>query len=204
MEKGKLNRIIIILITATAASVFVATLMRAAFYAPEEEVPLPQNIVPVATTTSVLPARLIIPLLKIDSNIQHVGVTATGNMAAPTGFSDVGWYKYGTVPGNLGTAVLAGHVDNGLALPGVFKNLKDLKPGDDVYSVDKEGNRLHFVVESVESFDYENVPLDRLFNEKDVARLNLITCDGTWIPGKKTYDKRIVVFATYKSGEAGV
>ena len=67
--------------------------------------------------------RISIPAIKVDAKIQEVGITAKGNMAAPRTFSEVGWYKYGPRPGETGSAVLAGHVDNGIAFPAVFSKL---------------------------------------------------------------------------------
>ena len=140
------------------------------------------------------PARLRIPALGIDAHVQEVGVNALGNMAAPNNFTDVGWYKYGTPPGFVGSAVIAGHVDNGLALPGVFKHLDELKIGDDVYVERKDGTELHFKVTEIQKYPYRNVPLKTLFSRRDLPRLNLITCGGTWVPGERSYDERLVVY----------
>src|SRR6185503_17165796 len=108
------------------------------------------------------------------------------NMGTPSNFTDVAWYKYGTVPGQVGSAVIDGHVDNGLALAGVFKHLTDIKNGADVYVITKEGTKIHFVVQDIQSYPYKSVPTTLLFNQKDRARLNLVTCAGTWVPGDKT------------------
>src|SRR5581483_2097891 len=111
--------ILISIVTAAALAVFIVTLVQAYFWAPTDEIPLPAHSQRAyATSTTVLPSRLVIPALSIDANVQYVGVTATGNMATPHGFADVGWYKLGTIPGNQGSAVIAGHVDNGLGMPG--------------------------------------------------------------------------------------
>jgi sortase (surface protein transpeptidase) len=192
------RHISVFLITIAAASVFVAILFKSVLYAPQDEIIIPETVEvkPLSTTTTTLPSRLIVPALNIDANVQHVGLTEKGNMANPKGFKDVGWYKYGTVPGNLGSAVMAGHLDNGLGLPGVFKHLQDLQPGDDIYTVDSTGGRLHFKVSRIASFNYDEAPTG-VFSNVDEAYLNLITCGGAWIPGLKTYDKRIVVYSTY-------
>jgi sortase (surface protein transpeptidase) len=90
--------------------------------------------------------------------------------------------------------VIDGHVDNGLGLSGVFKHLEDLQQGDDVYVVTKTGRELHFVVEDTVSYPYKTVPLETLFSRDDDARLNLITCGGSWVKSDKTYDHRFVVY----------
>lgn len=142
-----------------------------------------------------LPVRLKIPSLSIDAHVQHVGTTQQGNMAAPSNFSDVGWYKHGTVPGMAGSAVIDGHVDNALALPGVFEHLAYAKVGDDIYIETVDGKNLHFRVRAIEVYPYKEVPAKYVFEKTNEARLNLITCDGTWIAGEKTYDKRLIVYA---------
>ncbi|OHA91674.1 MAG: hypothetical protein A2758_00085 [Candidatus Zambryskibacteria bacterium RIFCSPHIGHO2_01_FULL_49_18] len=143
---------------------------------------------------SELPERLIIPKLSIDAEVQHVGVTKTGNMAAPNNFTDVSWYKYGTAPGVKGSAVIAGHVDNALGVPAIFFDLKDLEEGDEIIVVKKNGERLHYKVVDEEIYPYNDAPLKRIFNASDDSYLNLITCQGEWVPEAKSAAFRLVVY----------
>ncbi len=184
-------------VTAAAIFVFAYTLINATVFSPDTEISAPALAADAAGATvspDRYPSRFTIPALKINAAVQHVGVNAKGNMAAPSNFTDVAWYKYGFVPGQRGNAVLAGHVDNGLALSGVFKRLKELKLGDDVYIERKDGAKLHFVVVKIESYPYKEVPLELLFGNSNKAMLNLISCEGAWVKTEKTYDRRLVVF----------
>ncbi|MFZ2886563.1 MAG: class F sortase, partial [Minisyncoccia bacterium] len=185
-----------ILVMALSVAVFTATAVRAFFYSPDSEIHAP-TIVSAETVygPEMHPDRLVIPAIGIDAAVQHVGINGSGNMATPTNFQDVGWYKYGVVPGGRGSAVIAGHVDNGLGLSGVFKRLPETQPGDDIYVTAEDGTRTHFVVTSVRSYPYTEVPEDIVFNPRGSSRLNLITCEGSWLPESKTYDQRLVVFA---------
>lgn len=180
--------------TGLALGFFLMTLMRATAYAPDAEIIPPAFSSEAARATSSLPSRLIIPALNIDTKVQHVGIKPNGKMANPNNFSDVGWYKYGTVPGASGSAVMAGHVDNALGLDGIFKHLEKLKTGDEIFVVTRGGARLHFIVTDSEWYPYTEVPIELLFNKKDKPRLNLVTCGGTWIKDARSYDKRLVVF----------
>jgi LPXTG-site transpeptidase (sortase) family protein len=194
MKKIRVHTILFGLLVA--AIIFSGFLVHATLYAPSQEVaPTPaleQNFVQ-NTASASLPTELKIPVLNIDAKVQEVGITKKGNMATPTNFTDVGWYKYGTVPGNKGSAVIAGHVDNGLAFPGVFKHLDNIKVGDDVY-VESATGETHFIVKSLDVYDFDaNVPF--VFNQKDDYILRLITCTGTWVPAYHTHDKRLVVTA---------
>jgi sortase (surface protein transpeptidase) len=184
---------VVALITVAAIIIFAWTLVHATVYAPDSELYV-LNARRTVAATSMQPVRLIIPSLSIDANVQHVGIGSKGNMAVPSNYTDVGWYRYGTAPGRLGSAVIDGHVDNGLALPGVFKHLSDIKKGADVYVMIEDGARLHFIVTDVQLYPYKEAPVDLIFNQADTARLNLITCDGAWVQGDRTYDHRLVVF----------
>jgi len=145
-------------------------------------------------STSKNPISLVIPSLDIDAKIQKVGISKKGNMATPNNFTDVGWYKYGAAPGEPGNAVMAGHVDNGLRFPGVFKHLEDLKKGDEVYVKMEDGQSLHYVVSGSMTYDYD-AKVPAIFSEKGTPHLKLITCTGNWMPTKRTHDKRLVVTA---------
>ena len=55
-----------------------------------------------------------------------LGLRADGSMEVPPGGFPAGWYTGGPTPGELGPAIIAGHVDwNG---PGVFYNLHNSSP----------------------------------------------------------------------------
>jgi LPXTG-site transpeptidase (sortase) family protein len=149
-----------------------------------------------ASVSSELPSTLLIPALGVNAKVQALGITKKGNMGAPSNFTDVSWFKLGTVPGQVGSAVMAGHEDNALSLDGVFKHLEDLKTGDDVYVVRKDGKKLHFKVVDKKIYPYNltGPELEKVYNADDAARLNLITCTGNWVQSIKTNDKRLVVF----------
>ncbi len=174
--------------------------LSAGYFPGQEDVGLQVINAPGTTSTSSPastgdgPVRLLIPTLDIDTDIQHRGITRAGNMAAPDNFSDVSWYKYGTVPGKRGSAVMAGHEDNALALDGVFKHLRDLRAGDDVFVVMADGTKLHFEVIESAIYPYDNSPVERIFNSTSGTFLNLITCAGEWLPQAKTNDQRLVVY----------
>ena len=150
----------------------------------------------VAVTPTSFPVRLSVPSLKINAAVQDVGITAKGAIGSPSNFTDVGWYEYGATPGKTGGAIIDGHVDNGLALAGVFKHLADIQVGAHIYIYTKGGSRLDFVVTGVTAYDYQSVPVMSILNPgSGVVGLSLITCDGNWVGDQKTYDQRLVVSA---------
>ncbi|HVY72999.1 MAG TPA: class F sortase [Candidatus Paceibacterota bacterium] len=192
--KNFLARAAAYVVVVFASLLFVFILVRALFGGGSGIVP-PDDVVRALATTSA-PVRLSIPALSIDAHVQYVGTTRAGDIGVPSNFIDVAWYKNGPLPGTRGSAIMDGHVDNGLALPGVFKHLSQIKVGDSVYVETGDAQTLHFVVYDVESYPYKEVPLEKVFAASDAAHLNLITCQGSWVPGDKTYNQRLVVYTT--------
>ncbi len=143
--------------------------------------------------------RIIIPDIKVSAKIQEVGLTRKGNMAAPTKFSEVGWYKYGAFPGDTGSAVLAGHVNNGIAMPAVFGKLENLQNGADIFIETKEGKRLHFIVTGRKIYPYNSAP-EEVFQDKGGKLIKLITCTGSIIKELRTHSERLVITAELQEG----
>ena len=207
LSPGQLIALIAVIV---AASVFAYTLMRASVFVTSDDT-TDSGLVPAGiSTTSVaessamsassspsagVPVRLRIPSIGVDANVQHVGLGKTGNMAVPTNYTDVGWYRYGTEPGLVGSAVIDGHIDNGFGTPAVFAHLSSLTVGDDIYIDTAAGETLHFVVQDEATYPLDAVPREKLFTQADAPRLNLITCDGTWDAGQKMYNGRHIVYA---------
>lgn len=150
------------------------------------------------------PAQLRIPNLHIDAPIINVGNTASGAMDAPTSqalhspyWTSVFWYAPGTAPGQVGNAVIAGHVDRVGGDPAIFWSLGSLAPGDDVFVTTVEGQSLHFVVDRVVNYPANASSQDAIntvFGPTTGHHLNLITCSGVWTGNG--YDQRLVVFTT--------
>lgn len=141
-----------------------------------------------------LPVRLQIPKLQVDTHVIYVGLTKAGNMSVPTNVIDAGWYKYGALPGNSGTAVIAGHLDGLRGEPGVFSNLSKLVPGDTVTVTESNGQAVSFVVRETKSYPQTEQPSE-VFTSISGSHLNLITCTGSWDSSEHQFAKRLVVFA---------
>lgn len=152
--------------------------------------PAPQQFVSEILNGDDFPTRLIIPSIRLDTDILEVGVNAKGEMDVPDGKSrDVGWYKYGTIPGNPGSAVIDAHVF------AAFKKLRYVKVGEDIFVITKSGKRLHFIAEDSRVYKTSEVPLQKLFKGNSQERLNLITCAGKYVSSMATYDHRLIVYA---------
>src|SRR3989338_5934345 len=143
------------------------------------------------------PARLIIPAIGVDSNVQSVGLSwkCDGKVGIPTNFTDVAWYNQGPRPGMPGIAVINGHVDGKDVQKAVFYDLDKLKPGDAVEVVDKKGTVIQFRVVESRTYDYDSPTADIFIGDGSKSLINLITCSGDWDKERKLYRQRIVVTA---------
>ncbi len=141
------------------------------------------------------PVWLNIPVSNVNAKIVPVGVTETNNLDVPPNYVEVGWYKHGPKPGDFGSAVLDGHVDNGASIDGVFKHLKNLKNGDEVYVTAKDGSKKRFIVTKINVYQTNQFPSNEIFYDQSGSLIKIITCHGTFIPSEKTYDQRLVVTA---------
>lgn len=140
------------------------------------------------------PHRLEIPALQIDSVIEAVGRGDDDAMDLPSHWDTTAWYAPGTRPGQLGNAVIAGHLNTPRDRPAVFWGLDTLQKGDAVYVHDADGTMHIFQVERVRAFPYDAAPLHEIFGFTPHARrLNLITCAGEWNRAARNYTQRLVV-----------
>jgi hypothetical protein len=165
----------------------------------------------------VVPLELLIPALKVKAPVIGVGITAEGDMDAPRGplgdliWQTAMWYRGSVVPGDPGIATFAGHVNDPLGLPGVFGNLKDLKPGDLVIvHFINTSEEITFTIDQVVPYTKKEAsdpavralifgagPVARDGSQpasKNIARLTLVTCRGYIVGGK--YDGFRVAYAT--------
>ena len=118
-------------------------------------------------------------------------------MKVPSNNIDVAWFNLGSKPGDIGSAVIVGHLDSKTGEPAVFWNLNKLEIGDDIFVTDSNNNKKRFQVVSSQKYETETAPMERIFGASDDAYLNLITCGGVWDKTKNNYSERFVVFTKY-------
>lgn len=141
-----------------------------------------------------LPTRLIIPKIKVDTNVQQVGITLQNSMDVPSNSTSVGWFKLGAKPGEKGSTVIDGHVDSEIGGKGIFSDLHLLSKGDKLYVKNDKGESFTYVVQDTKVYD-EGTRVPDIFSKNDNKYLNLITCDGIWNGENQSYTQRLVVFA---------
>ncbi|MFF4244549.1 class F sortase [Streptomyces sp. NPDC001822] len=144
----------------------------------------------------VTPVRLRIPSLKVDAPMMKLGLDASGALKPPPDNNPVltGWYAGGTVPGSVGTAVTAGHVDTRLG-PGVFQQLGLVRTGATVEIIRQDLSTAVFTVYAVETYDKKNFPDKKVYGPSARPELRVITCGGDY-DKKSGYQDNVVVFAS--------
>jgi sortase family protein len=148
------------------------------------------------------PVSIAIPRLRIRSDLVRLGVDSHGAMEVPSDPAEAGWYDLGPTPGELGPAVIAGHVTWNL-VPAVFFRLGDLHPGDRLRVVRRDGVTGIFEVRAVRRFPKVRFPTKAVFGTIDYAGLRLITCGGTYDASTHRYLDNIVVFARLVASHGG-
>lgn len=163
-----------------------------------------------------VPLELRIPSLQLVAPILGVGITAQNVMDAPKGpaadpvWQTAFWYRGSGIPGEVGTATLAGHVDDLVGRPALFAHLGDLRVGDLIVVHDaRTGQDARFIVEKSETYSTRQAAdpaiLAQIYGHgpasgqgpqpapDGLAHLTLITCAGDFVDG--TFDLRLVVYA---------
>ncbi len=152
---------------------------------------------PLRSTRAVVPSRLQIPSIGVDSTFEHLALR-DGVLQPPTDPLRAGWWAGGPVPGDPGPAVIAGHLDSYTG-PAVFIHLLDLRVGDRVYVTRSDGPRAAFVVDSVQTYAKSAFPTRAVYGTTPGSALRLITCGGTFDRQRQLYLSNVVAYASLVS-----
>jgi LPXTG-site transpeptidase (sortase) family protein len=140
------------------------------------------------------PLRLVIPRISIDASVEARGLDAQRNLATPADFNNVAWFNQGPPPGQPGNAVINGHV-NWWTGSAVFTRLGELRPGDRVTVIRRDGNPVNFRVSSLRMLAATARDAS-LFAAAQASTLTLITCSGPWDMALGSDTQRLLVSAT--------
>jgi hypothetical protein len=140
------------------------------------------------------PVYLSIPVIGVHTRLIRLGLTARGTLQVPASTSVAGWYTGGPRPGQVGSAVIAGHIDSYLG-PGVFFRLRLLRPGDRVYVRHADGTLAVFRVYAERSYPKDRFPTQKVYGPAPDPELRLITCGGTFDAAIGSYLNNVVVYA---------
>lgn len=166
-------------------------------------VPAPSQLPPdQAQGATVLPAEklnpthLAIPALHVESSLIPLGLDAEGKHETPSVKTpeQAGWYEMGPEPGEVGPAIILGHID-GSGKRGVFWDLKTLVPGNEIRVTLENEVVVIFTVTRSETVDKDEFPADRVYGFTPKRELRLITCGGAFDRAAGHYTDNTIVYA---------
>jgi sortase (surface protein transpeptidase) len=182
------------------AGAFVATLVACVCLAgcgsPSTPTATP-DATPNATLTRSLPSWIDIPSIGAKSTLIPLGLDANKAIQIPpvTTPKQAGWYQYSPVPGQVGPAVILGHID-GNHQQGIFWRLHDIMPGATVSVGRQDGTTVNFTVNKVDQVQKSAFPTDAVYGNTPDPELRLITCGGAFDATTGHYLDNVIVYAT--------
>ena len=148
-----------------------------------------------------VPVSVSIPQIGVRSKLLSLGLNPDGSIAVPslaTSADEAAWYKYSVTPGQVGAAVIEGHVDSYQG-PAVFFRLGALRPGNQIDVTLADGITAVFRVTGVREYAKDKFPAAMIYGPTDYAALRLITCGGDFDFASGHYLSSVVVFAVLSS-----
>ena len=149
---------------------------------------------PLTGATVSRPVYLSIPAIDVHTRLIRLGLTAQGTLQVPASTAVAGWYTGSPRPGQIGSAIIAGHIDSYTG-PGVFFRLRLLLPGDRVYIRHTNGTLAVFRVYAEHTYAKDRFPTGKVYGPAPGPELRLITCGGTFDQATGSYLSNVVVYA---------
>lgn len=153
-----------------------------------------EPVATVPTDQGVRPTHLRIPAIGVSATVTSLGIQPDRQVEVPENPDEVGWYRLGALPGQVGSAVLLGHVDS-KAGPAVFHRLRSLRPGDEVEVLSTDGTATRFEVTSIATYANEVFPAQKVYRPAGRPGLALVTCGGRYDAANGGYQSNVVVYA---------
>jgi LPXTG-site transpeptidase (sortase) family protein len=140
------------------------------------------------------PVQLSIPDLEVDGPVLPAGVNSENELDVPPDALTLVWYRHGPLPGEPGSAVIAGHL-NWQGVTGLFANLASTPVGATVTVTYGDGSQRAFTVTTVELVPKPEVSVNGVFARDGERVLRLVTCGGEFDDSVNSYRSNVVVTA---------
>jgi sortase (surface protein transpeptidase) len=156
---------------------------------------VPAQVATTLATGRSTPVELRIPEISLSVTLSTLGLNADGTVQVPTDAQQPGWYRLGPSPGEMGSAVILGHVDSAEG-PGVFFRLRSLVAGNVVDVTLADGVTAQFEVTSVATYLKANFPDQAVYTSHGHSALQLVTCGGAFNTTTGHYLSNVVVYTS--------
>jgi Sortase domain len=141
------------------------------------------------------PVELTVPAISLTVSLSTLGLNADGTVQVPTDVQQPGWYGLGPSPGEVGSAVILGHVDSKVG-PAVFFELRTLVAGDLVDVTLADGVTAQFRVTSATMYPKTSFPDQLVYSSHGYSALQLVTCGGDFDEQTGHYLSNVVVYSS--------
>jgi|GEM_PF-270051 len=143
------------------------------------------------------PKRIEINNIEVFARVKPVGLNSKGEVGVPVNIYDASWFNQSSAVGDSpGSSVIVGHVGF-RSIAGVFHDLDELNKNDIIKITMGDDREITYRVTESEEVKLNDFNMSKYlsYNSSPNAKLHLITCTGSIIPGSTTYDSRYVVSA---------
>lgn len=143
-----------------------------------------------------IPTRIRIPSIGVNAPLVKITTDRRGRLQVPplSRPGVAGWYVGGASPGQIGPAVIVGHMDTRTG-PAVFYRLRKIKRGARVYVDRRDGSTAVFQVRKRIRVPKTAFPTDKVYGDIRNSGLRLITCGGAFDNRTRHYRDNVIVFA---------
>lgn len=144
------------------------------------------------------PVSLSAPTIGVRTSLMKLDLNTDRTVQVPplTKDAPAGWYRRSPTPGQLGPAIILGHVDTAKYGAAVFYKLGQLAVGDTVSITRADRRTVRFRVDEVARYPKAQFPSAKVYGNIDRPGLRLITCGGQFDFAGNTYKDNTVVFAS--------
>ena len=147
----------------------------------------------VATLGFSIPTSVRIPALGLHTDLIRLGRNPDGTVQVPSNPQLAGWYDGGPTPGQVGSAVLLGHVDSYLG-PAAFFDLRKIKAGNIIEVTRSDGAVARFAVTGLAMYPKDHFPAQQVYGPHGGSTLQLVTCGGRFDHVTRSYESNLVVY----------
>jgi sortase (surface protein transpeptidase) len=155
--------------------------------------PAPSAQPAIIPPTAALPVRIQIPSIDLNTQLTQLAVNSTDQPSAPPNPWVPGWYPASPAPGDVGPAIIAGHLDTYTG-PAIFWRLSQVQVGDTILISRADGTTITFDVYRIQAVSQQNFPSQEVYGPTPFPELRLLTCAGTWNSAIGKYSQNLVVF----------
>jgi LPXTG-site transpeptidase (sortase) family protein len=161
--------------------------------------PTPSPSPAAAPEPAALPVSISIPAIDVRSELISLGANPDGTLQVPQpgpDYDKAAWFDGSPRPGDVGPAVIEGHVDSAANGPSVFYSLGEVAAGDRIDVARADGSTVTFEVDEVRVVPKDDFPTLEVYGNTQGPELRLITCGGPFDSSAGHYEDNVVVFAS--------